>query len=313
MAAACAFVDLPDALLGVVMSFLSCYECVQAARTCTTLRRAFAQCRLASISVSLSGVFRRGRYSERPHWTADLVALLRLLRRPIFAHLESLEICLDTPCFEAEGSIWMHPEYRQVATKFCTVHTLVVRAEPNCTHPSPIALDRLLKCFPDVRTFGAQGLTSIGDGVLKTLLWEQAPIRRLALENCHFTDMARRLLIRLLVSSAFTDAAWPRSLESLQMTGQGSVCVLWRAMRALTPILLPLNLPPNLRHLDIHDTVDQCFVSDMRVSIASLPKLKEMVISCKCMRVLIELAVEFPYLYLITPGAPRGLLVGSSP
>ena len=300
---------LPDALVDHLSQWLPDSDRCRLACAC----RACARVHLASdwrrMRCSMKGLVRREEDGHRrddkgsPHWTRDLAALFRLLRRPMFERLERVHLRLDARCFAssateeggAEGRARRpsHPFRRFAApTLLRTVSHLHVQSILRLSShpPSTPALAAVVRAFPSVRSVTLSNLSGVGHSLVRELFRSDSPLRRLSLRNCLFTKRARSAMASLLshplpvgVQGAEEAGAgdlpsWP-PLESFEFTGRSAASSVRRAADALGD--RPLRLPTTLEALDMGEAAGKLTEVQLLLTLAFLPLLSELVVSAK--------------------------------
>lgn len=283
-------VDLPDALLEVIFGFIphDRTRC-RLATTCTSARQLYSTLRQRTLICSMYLLLQRTRFCDVPHWTMDVMAIMRLMHRPIFKELQNVHLLVDAPCLEAEASCVLSPAYvRYIAntTGLASVRVLCVNVvRRHYSRPAPQAVQRLLEFMPELRSLTLMNIRNIGSDLLQHMLRRDQPLEHLSLQGCAFTPSARRVLINYLtnqrgqaVHTTVEDRyCWPRLLTSLDLNGDHGACI----MRSVADILddQPMSLPPKLIRLDMHDWIEHLHGVQLIITLLFTAALRELVIS----------------------------------
>lgn len=275
---------LPDAILCMVMDLVAGTDRCRFAHTCRNMTRVHAEYRWRSMRCSMYRLLRRGRYSEVPHWTADLAALFRLLRRPTFEELHHLVIVIDAPCFDTERSPWVHPECdRALATGLHRppVQSLAVHVQRrNYGYVAPSAVRRLLTFLPALQTVRLTEIRNVGSEALRLLLDRPRTLRAVHLEGCGFTETARSRLVRRFTAGAAEDLdemrRWSTHLTTFELSGAAAASITRTVERQLVD--RPLCLPATLRYLDMRDALEPLTGLQLLLTVAVLPALEELIV-----------------------------------
>lgn len=291
MGSVCPLVDLPDELLEAILKSCPTSQRSFFARTCTTMRRVHDNCRWSFLRCSMNLLFRRGRYAETPHWTADLFVLRRVLRRPMFAHLRHLVLHLDMPCFEHGLSPWIHPEHK-ASFEHGALRTLeILGTRSGKCRTASSALFRIVQSFPYVHSVTLKRIGRVGCDTVNLLLKKSRPLEHLALHHCTFTDAARRSVTMFLATGPRWNGvlcmAWPDSLTSLELSGTDMSKILKTVSRILDD--RPLHLPPSTRALHMGTVFDALSDFQAVVSVAVLTRLKRVTMHSDCIRLIMLL------------------------
>lgn len=251
------------------------------ARSCRCLRRVHDESRWTFARCSMRNLLRRSRYCETPHWTADFVLLRRTLHRPNLVSLRHLVLLLDTRCFDATPTPWLHPDRKQKLALPSLESLEVVATRHGKARPSAHAVQRIVEACPGVRSVHLQGIRKVGNEVIRTLLQKSRPLRRLVLRDCDFTETCRRTLTQRLASppewDEFLGVAWPHTLEYLELTGSAMGQCIRTASRLLYD--QPMNLPLGVRYLDMHDTVGMLNDYQVVMTVSILSSLEDLVVA----------------------------------
>ena len=225
---------LPDALIDHLSQWLSAPDRCSLARACSACTRVHLASDWRKLRCSMRGLVGRrggegggggegGDASSPHHWTRDLAALFRLLRRPMFERLERVHLDLDARCFasgvRADGeeraddpsssSSSLHfPRRFAAPTMLRSVSHLHIRSalRLSSSPPSTLALRSVVRAFPSVRSVTLCNLSGVGHSLVRHLLRADSPLLHLSLRNCTFAHKARNAMTALLLSHPSTAA-----------------------------------------------------------------------------------------------------------
>lgn len=289
-------VDFPDDVIDMIMCHIFAHRARwRFALCCKATLESHTRTPRSTLRCSMRWLTQRSRYEEVPHWSADVVALLRAIsNRPSFRQVKHLILAIDAPCFETDSSPWHHPEMQ---TLLKSHNGKALESITVCTRrgefpkPSPRAIAHLLHRFAELNAITLMDIKNLGHGAMTTVLdHRRLSLRHLCLQNCGLTDAARRVTLLKLagffaedVQPAFVRKPWPK-LYSLTLTGPGFKNVLRDVHRILGDV--PLNLPSSLRILDMHDNIDALTTMQLLLTITWLHKLEELVLVMTKPRVL---------------------------
>ena len=167
-----------------------------------------------------------GDASSPHHWTRDLAALFRLLRRPMFERLGRVHLDLDArgfasgvradgeegadgPSSSSSSSSSLHfPRRFAAPTMLRSVSHLHIRSalRLSSSPPSTLALRSVVRAFPSVRSVTLCNLSGVGHSLVRPLLRADSPLLHLSLRNCIFAHKARNAMTALLLSHPSTAA-----------------------------------------------------------------------------------------------------------
>lgn len=286
--------DLPDDVLQMIFDAVPLSGRACLGRTCHWAWRVHNDTRFTYADCSMHRLVRRSRYCEVPHWTADVAAVFRLVRRPIFEKLRYLRIVLDAPCFEAERSPWVHPDAR-CKQGHEALRTLVVRANRrHYSRPSTHAVQRLLAFFPNLVSVTLFRIRNVGNDAVRTLFHHDSTLLDLALPGCSYTETARYTLVQKL-TRIDTRVDLPQHLITLELTGNAATSMMRTAARLLGDN--PMQLPPRLRRLDMHGALEALHELQMLLTVTFLPYLREVVVCAESGDAILALEAYKPQLF----------------
>lgn len=246
----CCVCDLPDEILEVVFRNLRGKQRVTLARVCKQMKLVHDGLPWRYLSLSTQRLFRRGRYCEVPHWTADFVLAMKLLQTNKFLHLRTFQLFIDSPCFDSTKSAWWHPEY---AAKYAHItlpsvkHLTIIVQRHNYAMLDGHCMTRFVRCFNKLSYVKIEGIKNISAKMVHHL-FSTDTIETMCIRNCSLTRTAIGALRQKLQG---TSTAWPASLQNLTLVFHQMVPII----RSLNNVPDPFNAISRLHYIDMSNSV----------------------------------------------------------